>query len=170
MEADILVSLRLSVVNLKDFANIAKDILVNTLILEESQCSYKRDTSLDLYIRFIYNSYMVGIYQEVDNFNFRAISYISPNNNIYLHYRTLQLIHNWCGSKCFTITQHISCSAWRPFPTYDWDVFPYYILTTTHWPHTDHTGWSVAVSSGVFAQWLIMGEKVSLTTSSNCCL
>ena len=39
-------------VNLKDFDTISKDIYDNTLILEGTTFSYKRDNFLDLYISY----------------------------------------------------------------------------------------------------------------------
>ena len=58
-------------VNLKDFGTISKDIYDNTLILEGSTNSYKRDNFLDdLYIRVIDDRFVTGIYRKVDDFHF----------------------------------------------------------------------------------------------------
>ena len=57
-------------VNLKDFGTISKDIYDNTLILEDSACSYERENFLNLYIRFIDDKFVTGIYHKVDDFNF----------------------------------------------------------------------------------------------------
>ena len=70
-------------VNLKDFDTISKDIYDNTLILEGSTCSYKRDNFLDLYIRVIDGKFVTGIYHKVDDFNFEVISYPFPDSNIH---------------------------------------------------------------------------------------
>ena len=97
-------------VNLIDFDTISKDIYDNTLILEGSTCSYKRDNILDLYIRFIDGEFVTGIYHKVDDFNFGVISYPFPDSNIHssLGYSTFysQLI-SFTGS---VITSQISCS------------------------------------------------------------
>ena len=70
-------------VNLKDFDTISNDIYDNTLILEGSTCSYKRDNFLDLYIRVIDGKFVTGIYHKVDDFNFEVISYPFPDCNIH---------------------------------------------------------------------------------------
>ena len=91
-------------VNLKDFDTISKDIYDNTLILEGSTCSYKRDNFLDLYIRVIDGKFVTGIYHKVDDFNFEVISYPFPDSNIHssLGYSTFysQLIrfHRLCNN------------------------------------------------------------------------
>ena len=82
-----------------------KDIYDNTLILEGSTCSYKRDNFLDLYIRIIDGKFVTGIYHKVDDFNFEVISYPFPDSNIHssLGYSTFysQLIrfHRLCNNK-----------------------------------------------------------------------
>ena len=92
-------------VNMKDFDTISKDIYDNTLILESSTCSYKRDNFLDLYIRVIDDKFVTGIYHKVDDFNFEVISYPFPDSNIHssLGYTTFysQLIrfHRLCNNK-----------------------------------------------------------------------
>ena len=92
-------------VNCKDFDTISKDIYDNTLILEGSTCSYKRDNFLDLYIRVIDGKFVTGIYHKVDDFNFEVISYPFPDSNIHssLGYSTFysQLIrfHRLCNNK-----------------------------------------------------------------------
>ena len=92
-------------VNLKDFDTISKDIYDNTLILEGSTCSYKRDNFLDLYIRVIDGKFVTGVYHKVDDFNFEVISYPFPDSNIHssLGYSTFysQLIrfHRLCNNK-----------------------------------------------------------------------
>ena len=84
---------------------ISKDIYDNTLILEGSTCSYKRDNFLDLYIRVIDDKFVTGIYHKVDDFNFEVISYPFPDSNIHssLGYSTFysQLIrfHRLCNYK-----------------------------------------------------------------------
>ena len=70
-------------VNLKYFGDIAKDIYDSTLLLlEGSACSYKHDTFLDLYIRVVDVKFVIGIYYNVDDFNFEEINYPFPQNNI----------------------------------------------------------------------------------------
>ena len=92
------------IVNLKDLDTIT-DIYDNTLILEGSTCSYKRDNVLDLYIRVIDDKFVTGIYHKVDDFNFEVISYPFPDSNIHssLGYSTFysQLIrfHRLCNNK-----------------------------------------------------------------------
>ena len=92
-------------VNLKDFDTISKHIYDNTLILEGSTCSFKRDNFLDIYIRVIDDKFVTGIYHKVDDFNFELISYAFPDSNIHssLHYSTFysQLIrfHRLCNNK-----------------------------------------------------------------------
>ena len=91
--------------NLKDFGTISKDIYDNTLILEGSTCSCKRDNFLYLYIWVIDDKFVTGIYHKVDDFNFEVISYPFPDSYIHssLGYSTfyLQLIrfHRLCSSK-----------------------------------------------------------------------
>ena len=43
--------------------------------------------------------------------------------------------------------------SWRPIGTFDKSVL---LLTAIRWPLLDHAGWSAAVSSVVFALWLIL--------------
>ena len=79
-------------VNLKDFDTISKDIYDNTLILEGSTCSYKRDNFLDLYIRVIDGKFVTGIYHKVDDFNFEVISYPFPDSNIHSSFGLLYVL------------------------------------------------------------------------------
>ena len=90
---------------LKDFETIPKDIYDNTLILEGSTCSYKRDNFLDLYIRVIGDKIVTGIYHKVDDFNFEVISYPFPDSNIHsslgysIFYSQLIRFHRLCNNK-----------------------------------------------------------------------
>ena len=92
------------IVNFKDFGTISKNIYDNTLILEDSICSYKRDF-LDIYIRVTDDKFVTGIYHKVDEFNFEVIIYPFPDSNIHssLGYSTFysQLIrfHRLCNNK-----------------------------------------------------------------------
>ena len=92
-------------VNLNDFDTISKDICDNTLILEGSTCSYKRDNFLDLYIRVIGGKFVTGIYHKVDDFNFEVISYPFPDSNIHssfgysTFYSQLIRFHRLCNNK-----------------------------------------------------------------------
>ena len=91
-------------INLNDFGTISKDIYDNTLILEGSTCSYKRDNFLDLYIRVIDNKCVTVICYKVDDFNFEVISYPFLDSDIHsLGYSTFysQLIrfHRLCYTK-----------------------------------------------------------------------
>ena len=93
---------------MKDFDIISKDIYDNTLILEGSTCSYKRDNFLDLYIRVIDDKFVTGIYHKVDDFNFDFISYPFPDGNIYsslgysTFYSQLFRFHRLCNTKSDT--------------------------------------------------------------------
>ena len=96
--------------NLKDFRTISKDIYDNTLILEGSTCSYKRDNFLDLYIRVIDDKFVTGIYHKVDDFNFEVISYPFPDSNIHSSLRYSTFYSQQIRFHRFVITSQISCS------------------------------------------------------------
>ena len=97
-------------VKLKDSGTISKDIYDNTLVLEGSTCSYKRDNFSDLYIRVIDDKFDTVIYQKVDDFNFEVISYLFLDSNIHSSLVTLLSIYNQSGSTGSVITSQISCS------------------------------------------------------------
>ena len=69
-------------VNLKYFGDIVKDIYDRTLLLEDSECSYKQNNFLDRYIRFVDGKFVTGIYHKGDVLNFEVINYPSPQSNI----------------------------------------------------------------------------------------
>ena len=65
-------------INLQNFGDIARDLCDNTLLLEGNTCSYEQDTFFYLYIRYVDNKFIIGIYHKVDDFNFEVISYPLP--------------------------------------------------------------------------------------------
>ena len=70
-------------VNFKYLGDIAIYIYDSTLLLEDSACSYKQDTFLDLYIRVVDGKFVTGIYHKVDDFNFEVVNYPLPQSNIH---------------------------------------------------------------------------------------
>ena len=73
----------IGVLNFLGFDHISKHIYHPSLILEGSNFGYHYDNFLDLSVRIFNNTFIIGIYHKVDDFNFEVINFPFPSSNIH---------------------------------------------------------------------------------------
>ena len=73
----------IGVLNFLGFDSISKDIYHPSLLLEGSSFGYHYDNFLDLSVRIFNNTFIIGIYHKVDDFNFEVINFPFPSSNIH---------------------------------------------------------------------------------------